>query len=120
MYLNAQTIPVAGGIIVVMSGAGGLDPSFAVRNLMLYTTAVVLVILWQLGLVTPHTLGGFIHKLGLKDTIVLTAYRHIAANQGMFFYMLTFGVGALPPAQSHAIALPGRQLHLDSGSQSGQ
>lgn len=30
---------------------------------MLYTIAVVLVILWLLGLVTSFTLGGFIHIL---------------------------------------------------------
>jgi len=30
---------------------------------MLYTIAVVLVILWLLGLVTAYTLGGFIHIL---------------------------------------------------------
>ena len=30
---------------------------------MLYTIAVVLVILWLLGLVTSYTVGGFIHVL---------------------------------------------------------
>ena len=30
---------------------------------MLYTIAVVLLILWALGLVTSYTLGGFIHAL---------------------------------------------------------
>jgi hypothetical protein len=30
---------------------------------MLYTIAVILVILWLLGLVTSFTLGGFIHIL---------------------------------------------------------
>ena len=30
---------------------------------MLYTIAVVLIILWLLGLVTSFTLGGFIHIL---------------------------------------------------------
>lgn len=30
---------------------------------MLYTIAVVLVILWLLGLVTSTTMGGFIHVL---------------------------------------------------------
>ena len=28
---------------------------------MLYTIAVVLLILWALGLVTSYTLGGFVH-----------------------------------------------------------
>ena len=30
---------------------------------MLYTIAVVLLILWLLGLVTSYTVGGFIHVL---------------------------------------------------------
>ena len=30
---------------------------------MLYTIAVVLIILWLLGVVTSYTLGGFIHIL---------------------------------------------------------
>ena len=30
---------------------------------MLYTIAVVVIILWLLGLVTSYTLGGFIHIL---------------------------------------------------------
>ena len=30
---------------------------------MLYTIAVILVILWLVGLVTSYTMGGFIHVL---------------------------------------------------------
>lgn len=30
---------------------------------MLYTIAVVLLVLWLLGLVTSYTLGGFVHVL---------------------------------------------------------
>lgn len=30
---------------------------------MLYTIAVILIILWLLGLVTSYTMGGFIHIL---------------------------------------------------------
>ena len=30
---------------------------------MLYTIAIVLIILWLLGLVTSYTMGGFIHIL---------------------------------------------------------
>jgi uncharacterized membrane protein YtjA (UPF0391 family) len=32
-------------------------------NLMLYTLAVVLLVLWLLGLVTSYTLGGVLHVL---------------------------------------------------------
>jgi hypothetical protein len=30
---------------------------------MLYTLAIVLIVLWLLGLVTSYTMGGFIHIL---------------------------------------------------------
>ncbi|MBS1142819.1 MAG: family rane protein [Proteobacteria bacterium] len=38
---------------------------------MLYTVAVVLVILWLLGLVTSYTLGGFIHVLLVIALVVI-------------------------------------------------
>ncbi len=38
---------------------------------MLYTIAVVLLVLWLLGLVTSYTLGGFIHALLVLAVIVL-------------------------------------------------
>jgi len=33
------------------------------RKNMLYTIAVILIVLWLLGLVTSYTMGGFIHIL---------------------------------------------------------
>lgn len=38
---------------------------------MLYTVAVVLIILWLLGIVTSFTLGGFIHVLLVVAIIVV-------------------------------------------------
>jgi hypothetical protein len=38
---------------------------------MLYTIAVVLVVLWLLGMVTSYTLGGFIHLLLLVAIIAV-------------------------------------------------
>ncbi|WP_149028906.1 lmo0937 family membrane protein [Serpentinimonas barnesii] len=38
---------------------------------MLYTIAIVLGILWLLGLVTAHTLGGLIHLLLVIAIIVI-------------------------------------------------
>ncbi len=43
---------------------------------MLYTIAVVLLILWLLGLVTSYTIGGFIHIL-LVIAIVVVLLRVI-------------------------------------------
>jgi hypothetical protein len=38
---------------------------------MLYTIAVVLIILWLLGLVTSYTVGGFIHVLLVVAIIMI-------------------------------------------------
>ena len=47
---------------------------------MLYTIAVVLIILWLLGLVTSYTVGGFIHIL-LVIAIVMILVRHISGRK---------------------------------------
>ena len=38
---------------------------------MLYTIAVVLIVLWLLGLVSSYTIGGFIHVLLVIAVIVI-------------------------------------------------
>jgi hypothetical protein len=38
---------------------------------MLWTIAVILIILWVLGLVTSYTLGGFVHILLVLAIIVV-------------------------------------------------
>ncbi len=47
---------------------GTADPK---ENTMLYTIAVVLIILWALGLVTSFTMGGFIHVLLVVAVVVI-------------------------------------------------
>ena len=47
---------------------------------MLYTIAVILIILWLLGLVTSYTLGGFIHIL-LVIAIVAVLLRVISGRR---------------------------------------
>ena len=46
---------------------------------MLYTIAVVLVILWLLGLVTSYTMGGLVHVL-LVIAIVVVLLRVISGR----------------------------------------
>ena len=46
---------------------------------MLYTIAVVLLILWLLGLVSAYTMGGFIHVL-LVIAIVVILLRVISGR----------------------------------------
>jgi len=38
---------------------------------MIYTIALVLIILWLLGLVTSYTIGGFIHALLVVAVIMV-------------------------------------------------
>jgi hypothetical protein len=49
---------------------------------MLWTIAVVLVILWLLGLISSYTLGGFIHIL-LVIAIVVILVRVIGGRKPM-------------------------------------
>ena len=46
---------------------------------MLYTIAVVLIILWLLGLVTSYTMGGLIHVL-LVIAIIIILLRVISGR----------------------------------------
>ncbi|MBK1891790.1 lmo0937 family membrane protein [Undibacterium sp. 14-3-2] len=46
---------------------------------MLYTIAVILIILWLLGLVTSYTIGGFIHVL-LVIAVIMVLLRLISGN----------------------------------------
>jgi hypothetical protein len=49
---------------------------------MLYTIAVILLILWVLGLVSSYTLGGFIHIL-LVFAIVMVLVNVISGRRGL-------------------------------------
>jgi len=49
---------------------------------MLYTIAVVLLILWLLGLVSSYTIGGFIHVL-LVIAIVMILLRVIGGRKAL-------------------------------------
>ncbi len=47
---------------------------------MLYTVAVILIVLWLLGLVTSYTMNGFIHVL-LVIAIVVVLLRVISGRK---------------------------------------
>jgi len=49
---------------------------------MLYTLAVVLIILWLLGLVSSYTMGGFIHVL-LVIAVVMILLRVIGSRRAV-------------------------------------
>ncbi len=49
---------------------------------MLYTLAVVLLVLWLLGLVTSYTMGGFIHIL-LVVAVVMVLVNLISGRRSL-------------------------------------
>jgi hypothetical protein len=49
---------------------------------MLYTLAVILVVLWLLGLVSSYTMGGFIHIL-LVIAIIVVVLRVISGRKAL-------------------------------------
>jgi hypothetical protein len=49
---------------------------------MLYTLAIVLIVLWLLGLVTSYTMGGFIHIL-LVVAIVMVLLNLISGRRSV-------------------------------------
>jgi hypothetical protein len=49
---------------------------------MLYTIAVILIILWLLGLVTSYTMGGFVHVL-LVIAIIVILVRLISGRSAL-------------------------------------
>jgi hypothetical protein len=48
---------------------------------MLYTIAVILIVLWLLGLVSSYTMGGFIHVL-LVIALVVIVIQVIQGRRG--------------------------------------
>lgn len=49
---------------------------------MLYTIAVILLVLWVLGLVSSYTIGGFIHIL-LVVAVVMILVNLISGRRGL-------------------------------------
>jgi hypothetical protein len=57
--------------LVARDRDAGTVSSICKEHAMLWTLALVLVVLWALGLVTAHTMGGFIHILIALAVIVV-------------------------------------------------
>ena len=49
---------------------------------MLYTIALVLLVLWVLGLVTSYTAGGFLHIL-LVAAVVVVIYQLVTGRRNL-------------------------------------
>jgi len=76
-YANAQTRSHIRYILLVIN----VRSDRSRENEMLYTIAMVLLVLWLLGLVTSTTLGGLIHIL-LLIAIVVVVLQLIGARGG--------------------------------------
>lgn len=50
------------------------------ESIMLYTIALILLVLWLVGLVTSTTLGGFIHLL-LVIALVVVVFQFISGRR---------------------------------------
>jgi hypothetical protein len=48
---------------------------------MLYTIAVILIVLWLLGLVTSYTMGGFVHIL-LVVALIMIMVNFLSGRRG--------------------------------------
>ena len=59
-----------GHALLIETSAATQRPGKLVHN-MLWTIAVILLVLWALGMVTSYTLGGFIHLLLVLAIIVV-------------------------------------------------
>ena len=54
-----------------MSAAGGAAEKPEKGKYMLWTIAVILLVLWVLGLVSSYTMGGYIHLLLVLAVVVV-------------------------------------------------
>nr|WP_207301864.1 lmo0937 family membrane protein [Rhodocyclus tenuis] len=52
-------------------GSKGRVPYYPRRSIVLYTIAIVMIILWLLGMVSSYTMGGLIHILLVIAIIVV-------------------------------------------------
>jgi hypothetical protein len=63
----------------VQADATRIRPLAQLEMIMLYTIAVVLLVLWVLGLVTSFTAGGLLHIL-LVVAVIIVVYQLIAGR----------------------------------------
>lgn len=80
--LSSKCVPSRGAVTrVALSTAVSKGPPFLERiATMLMTIAVVLLVLWALGMVSAYTIGGFIHIL-LVVAVVMILVRVIQGRR---------------------------------------
>jgi uncharacterized membrane protein YtjA (UPF0391 family) len=68
--------------VIEHGGFGGINHLGKGETKMLWTIAVILIVLWLLGLVSSYTLGGFIHIL-LVIAVVIIIINLIQGRRGL-------------------------------------
>jgi hypothetical protein len=66
--------------VTSLNGVAAARTRAAEEDIMLWTIAILLLVLWALGLVTSYTLGGFIHIL-IVAAVVLVLVRLIQGRR---------------------------------------
>jgi len=64
------------------AGTKARQPANQPKKIMLYTIAIILLVLWALGLVTGTTMGGLIHFL-LVIAVVMILLRMISGRRAL-------------------------------------
>ena len=57
-------------------------PGTKTEGAMLWTIAVILLVLWALGLVTSYTAGGFVHLL-LVIAVIVVVFQFISGRRSL-------------------------------------
>jgi hypothetical protein len=83
-WANAQTLRLPTVKLAVLPGIAGTAGAAVLMKglIMLYTIAVVLLVLWVLGLVSAYTMGGFIHIL-LVVAVVMVLINLIGGRRSL-------------------------------------
>jgi hypothetical protein len=83
-WANAQTLRSPTVKLAPLPGIAGTAGAAVLTkgSIMLYTIAVVLLVLWVLGLVSAYTMGGFIHVL-LVIAVVMVLINLIGGRRSL-------------------------------------
>ncbi len=77
---NAQICAVDGYMMITQALTLWLSKLSTGVQIMLFTIAIVLVVLWALGLVSGTTVGGFVHVL-LVIAIIMVLFQFISGRR---------------------------------------
>ena len=69
-------------VALATAGVSGLatEPETEKEGVMLWTIAVILLVLWALGMVSSYTAGGFVHLL-LVIAVIVVVFQFISGRR---------------------------------------